>query len=132
MGFWQNVNSLPLSSHPKYEIGAKGVFMRHKNCIILIIFFFFLSGCAGIAEGSNRMNIVKIGMTKSEVFTTLGLKNYPFGIKRIHNDTMIESWQLRSNWLNNQYHDASGFKISNRGIYRLTFLDGKLVNIDKR
>lgn len=106
--------------------------MRNENYIILIIFFFILSGCATMTEGVNRMNTIKVGMTKSEVYSNLGLKNYPPGTTRINEYNTIENWQLRRSWFNNHYTDASEHKISNRGVYSLTFRNGKLVNINKK
>jgi hypothetical protein len=106
--------------------------MRNENYIILIIFFFILSGCAPMPEGSNRMNTIKIGMTRSEVFSNLGMNSYPSANTRFNDDNTIESWQLRRAWFNNHYTDASGHKISNRGVYNLTFRNGTLVNINKK
>lgn len=111
--------------------------MSHKNCIILIMFFFILSGCARMPEDSFRINFVKIGMTKSEVVTILGMKNYPSGSTLFYKGDKFESWRLRRNWFNKQYHEDTGYNISEGlgfrgGLYILTFKNGKLINIIER
>ena len=102
--------------------------MRKSNCIIVVLFFFILSGCAGMMEGSNNINNVKIGMTKSEVVTTLGMKRYPRGSTSVSTYTTFEHWRLCWDWLN-QYYECIGYSSSMGGPYRLMFENGKLANI---
>lgn len=48
--------------------------MRPNRIIIMLLFIAFLLGCAG-TESFQRMNNLKIGMTKQEVLEVIGAPN---------------------------------------------------------
>ena len=102
--------------------------MKKRSCIVLILFLFLLPGCAGMMQGSSAINNVRIGMTKSEVVATLGMKRYPQGSTSVSKYTTFEHWRLCWDWLN-QYHECIGYSSSMGGPYRLMFENDKLANI---
>jgi hypothetical protein len=96
--------------------------MRLSRCALLLLGPILVIGGLGCSTGKQRLNLIRLNMSKLEVAKVMGREGQAMASETTADGKIKEVWD----------YEFGDFLAEETEVYRLTFIDDKLIKWGKR